>query len=97
MQGINLVTWCLSTEVLPLETAHKCSARARAYMLAYRARFLLSENPTEAEEEELRRNPICFDLLNKCVKTVRTHRNAYDYDRGFITMINKMREIGSGE
>lgn len=94
---LNLVTKSVSTDRITKEIARGCAARARAYMLAYRARHLLSINASEDVEEELRNNPICFDLLDKCVKKFRAHRSANDFDKSFIKgmMVDKMLQISS--
>lgn len=93
----SLVRESISTDLITKKVARGCSARARAFMLAYRARYLLSLDPSEEVAEELRTNPMCFDLLDKCVKKFRAHRSAIDFDKGFIKglMLDKMLRISS--
>lgn len=95
-----LVRECLSTKKdgnLKIQTVRGCAARGRAYMLAYRARSLLELDDSEETVEWLKNNPICFALLDKCVRKFRAHRSANDFDRGFINnlMLQAMAEVSS--
>lgn len=83
---------CLSTNHITKAVARGCAARARAFMLAYQARYLLSLDTSEHIVDELRNNPMCHDLLEKCVKKFRSHRSAIDFDNGFV---NKMVQIST--
>ena len=70
---IKVVRESASRDLITKKVARGCSARSRAFMLAYRARHLLLLDASEEIAEELRDNPICFDLLDKCVKMFRSH------------------------
>ena len=94
---IKLVKTCNSRDFITKRVARGCMARARAYMLAYRARYLLSLDTSEGVAEELEKNPICFDLLDKCVKEFRNHRCAGEFDGSHIRndLLPRMAQIST--
>jgi hypothetical protein len=69
-----------------------CAARARAYVIAYRAKQLydlrVAEGETDAEK------PTTYAMIEKLVKTFRSHRCTGEQDCGFIKeMLNSMAKM----
>ena len=81
---LNLVQTALSDVVLSKQRVRQFARRARNYMLAYRA---LDSNRDEINENGLE---LSETMIKKCVKVLKqkkSHRAAFDFDRGFIEKV----------
>jgi hypothetical protein len=74
-------------DVLSLDKVRKCSRRAREYMLAYKAIESVAK-----EQEAAATDRLTHKLIEKCVKTYKSHRSAIDTDLKFVKSLEN--EIG---
>jgi hypothetical protein len=89
---MELVSECLSAVNITLSHVRKCSRRAREYIIAYKvfAQVQRDEqstqqvNGTEQGTGIDESTQLNFDLIEKSIKTYKTHRNVMDFDKGFI-------------
>ena len=94
---INLVRSSTSRdEVLRIEQVRKCSKRAREYMLGYKALQDITKNQAE-QEADLERtfdrtSKYNYTLIEKIIKTYKTHRNCLDTDTKWLTKV--LGEVG---
>ncbi len=86
-----LVNESLSLDNLDIVRVRKCSRRAREYMLLYKAyeKVMQSERnklPRSKYNDRLQGLPttLNYELIEKSIKTYKSHRNARDFDVKFI-------------
>jgi hypothetical protein len=81
-----LVDDCLSTtHNLTIDRVRKCSRRAREYMLAYKAfEELQTESSGDGGDDSAILSFLNFELVEKSIKSYKTHRNAKDFDSAFV-------------
>lgn len=88
---LKLVDRLVSRDWLKTEVIRNCSARARAYVLAYRAMQLhelrVAEGETDVEK------PTTYAMIEKLVKTYRHHRCTGEQDCGYINELLKSMAI----
>jgi hypothetical protein len=87
----NLVSQCLSREVITTKLVRAFSRRARQYICAYHAlhdQQQQSSSGTTCEDD----NKITAPLIEKLVKKFKTHRAVIDFDNRFVSAIVKMEE-----
>lgn len=96
---LKLVDRLVSRDWINTTVIRNCSARARAYVLAYRAKELYDLRVAEGANDE--EKPTTYAMIEKLVKTYRSHRCTAEQDSGFITEIVKsmaqLSGAGSGE
>jgi hypothetical protein len=88
---LKTVRMCVSQQVLTVARVRLFSKRARRYIMAYHTMHnvhIHDERPMETKEPKdlLAVTPM---LIEKMVKTFKTHRCAMDFDHGFIQSIIK--------
>jgi len=78
-----LVKECTSNTNLTKNRVKRFSARARAYMCTYH--FLhAGGNDNAGEERVATTGPLLLTEIEKMMKDFKTHRSAFDFDRGFL-------------
>jgi hypothetical protein len=99
-----LVQRCTSsTEVVTISQVQKCSIQAREYMLAYKAidEILKEQNDNENMNTDTTHHQIQqassfnYKLIEKSIKTYKTHRNALDTDTKWIRKL--LQDMGEEE
>ena len=76
--------------VLTIQNIRQFSARARRYMIAYLAiEKAKQQEEIQANGDEIRvkHENLTHDVIEKCVKHFKCHRNASDFDSAFIKRI----------
>jgi hypothetical protein len=92
-----LVDECLSSTHLTLSRIRKCSRRAREYMLVYRAVERVTQDRINESDNGDQTNPsikqqLNYELIEKSIKTYKSHRNAIDFDKKFIKALGMTHE-----
>jgi hypothetical protein len=77
----DLVKECISTNELTKRRVRRFSARARAYICTY---HYLSEERLNGGEGDNRMGPLLLDEIERLMKDFKSHRSAFDFDRGFL-------------
>jgi hypothetical protein len=72
-----LVDECTSRDILSTNTVRKLSRRARAYICAY---YSLYESKRNGDDMPA----LTLPLIERLVKSFKTHRAAIDFDAGFL-------------
>jgi hypothetical protein len=89
---MELVSECLSAVNIMLSHVRKCSCHVREYIIAYKvfAQVQRDEKSTQQVNGTKQGTGIDvstqlnFDLIEKSIKTYKTHWNVMDFDKGFI-------------
>jgi hypothetical protein len=86
---MELVTDCLGQDNLSLSRVRKCSRRAREYMKAYKAfdDITHERSSTQPESDNTLTDSnvqVNYELIEKSIKTYKTHRNVRDFDSSFV-------------
>jgi hypothetical protein len=74
-----LVKECTSRDVLTTPTVRKLSRRARAYVCAY---YALHQRTQQNNDNNV--PSLTLPLIERLVKAFKTHREAVDFDTGFV-------------
>jgi hypothetical protein len=77
----DLVKECISRKNLTTRRVRRFSARARAYICTY---HYLNEQKERGGEGDNRMGPLLLDEIERLTKDFKTHRSAFDFDKGFL-------------
>ena len=88
---LKTVRMCVSQQVLTKDRVRQFSKHARRYTMSYHTMHNIQmdeQRPTETNEPQ---DPLAVTpmMIEKMVKTFKTHRCAMDFDHGFIRSIIK--------
>jgi len=92
---LKLVRRCTSTEdVLSVDQVRKCSRRAREYMLAYKSFEVLGNRNENGDANFFGEHVVTlnYKLIEKSIKTYKTHRNCLDTDTKWLRKM--LKEMG---
>jgi hypothetical protein len=84
----NLVSECLSRQVITTTLAWAFSRRARQYICTYHALHDQQQTGTDSATD----SKITAPLIEKLVKKFKTHRAVIDFDNRFVAAMVKMEE-----
>ena len=89
----NLVSQCLSREVVTTKLVRAFSRKAWQYICAYHALHEQQHSSNVSASE----SKITAPLIEKLVKQFKTHRAVIDFDNRFVAATVKMEEEGASE
>ena len=89
-----LVSHCISREVVTVEHRRKFARRARRYLLAYLALAKFRKEASDDDGKKASDDTMSAALIEKIVKLYKNHRSIFDQEKGFITKVLKeMKQI----